>query len=66
MSHLNIYIYIHTYTYIYIYIYIYIYRIYKYIYICNHYAISTYNHMSVRAIWDKLPDCIFENVQNLY
>ena len=25
--------------------------------------ISTSNHMSGRAIWDKLPECIFENFE---
>ena len=26
-------------------------------------VISTSNHMFERAIWDKLPECIFENVE---
>ena len=28
--------------------------------------ISTSNHMFGRAIWDKLPELIFENQQTLY
>ena len=28
-----------------------------------YFAISTSNHMSGRAIWDKLPECIFENFE---
>ena len=27
------------------------------------YAISTSNHMFQKAIWDKLPKCIFENFE---
>ena len=28
-----------------------------------YFAISTSNHMFGRAIWDKLPECIFENFE---
>ena len=28
-------------------------------------SIFTSNHMFGRAIWDKLPKCIFKNVENL-
>ena len=30
---------------------------------CNYYVLSTINHMIGRAIWVKLPDCIFENFE---
>ena len=30
---------------------------------CFHCAVSTSNHMFGRAIWDKLPECIFENFE---
>ena len=29
-----------------------------------HKAVCTSNHMFGRAIWDKLPECIFENFEN--
>ena len=30
---------------------------------CFSQIISTSNHMFVKAIWDKLPECIFENFE---
>ena len=29
----------------------------------NYLYVSTSNHMFQRAIWDKLPECIFENFE---
>ena len=29
-------------------------------------SISTSNHLFGRAIWDKLPECIFENFENYW